>query len=334
MTQSPATLEAARWGGRTVLVTGAEGFIGSTLVDRLVEHGASVRAFVHYKPYAERGNLAKYLGVPDSAVTVRAGDLRDGGQLIDAVAGCDTVFHLGALIGIPYSYEAPDSYVQTNVGGTLNVAEACRRHGARLIHTSTSETYGTARTVAIDETHPLQAQSPYAASKVAADKLVESYHLSFGVPAVTLCPFNTFGPRQSARAVIPTVITQLAAGASTLTLGALTPTRDFTFVENCVEANIRAALVQNPEALGQLYNIAVGDRTSLVEMYDILRQEAGSDLAPKFGPDRPGDIRDSLADISKANRLLGYQPQVRIREGLRKTLEWFKANQEFIQERN
>src|SRR3954471_3286231 len=195
-----------------VAVTGAEGFIGSHLVEALVASGRRVRAMVQYNSFSSHGWLD--LLPPEAAdrVDVVLGDVRDPGSVRDLVADCDTVYHLAALIAIPYSYRAPRSYVDTNVIGTLNVLEAVRAHETpRLVHTSTSETYGTARTVAIDETHPLQAQSPYAATKLAADKLVESYHLSFGVQAVTLCPFNTFGPRQSARAVIPAVITQIAA---------------------------------------------------------------------------------------------------------------------------
>src|SRR5919201_1343940 len=224
--------EEGHWPGHTVLVTGAEGFIGSTLVDTLVARGAKVRAFVHYKPYAERGNLARYLGDPASLVVVKAGDLRVGGQLIDAVEGCDTVFHLGALIGIPYSYEAPESYVQTNVLGTLHVADACRRHGARLVHTSTSETYGTARAVPISESHPLQPQSPYSASKIGADMMALSYWHAFELPVSVVRPFNTYGPRQSTRAVIPTILAQIYAGADKLHLGSTTPTRDFNYVED------------------------------------------------------------------------------------------------------
>lgn len=200
------------WNGRTVLVTGAEGFIGSTLVDLLVEAGARVRAFVHYKPYAEKGHLAQYLG--DSRVEMIAGDVRDAGRVMDAVAGCDTVFHLAALIGIPYSYDSPGAYVATNVVGTENVAEACRRHSVRrLVHTSTSEVYGTALTAPISEAHPLQPQSPYSASKIGADMMALSHWHAFELPVTVVRPFNTYGPRQSARAVIPTILAQLHAGA-------------------------------------------------------------------------------------------------------------------------
>ena len=287
MTQSPATSQAAaKWDGRTVLVTGAEGFIGSTLVDRLVEHGAIVRAFVHYKPYAERGNLAKYLGDPDLPVTVRAGDLRDGGQLIDAVAGCDTVFHLGALIGIPYSYEAPDSYVQTNIGGTLNVAEACRRNNARLVHTSTSETYGTARVVPIPETHPMQPQSPYSASKIGADMMALSYWHAFELPVSVVRPFNCYGPRQSARAVIPTILGQLHAGVTEIKLGSVAPTRDFTFVTDTVDGFL--AVASTDRTLGEVVNVGSGKEISIGELADLLIEVSGKDA-------KVVDRRDSAA---------------------------------------
>lgn len=217
------------WQNRTVLVTGAEGFIGSALVDLLVEQGAKVRAFVHYKPYGEKGNLAHHLGSPQ--VEMVAGDVRDAGRVDDAVAGCDTVFHLAALIGIPYSYDAPGAYVATNVVGTENIAEACRRHSVRrLVHTSTSEVYGTARTAPISEQHPLQPQSPYSASKIGADMMALSHWHAFELPVTVVRPFNTYGPRQSARAVIPTILAQLHSGAREIRLGSLAPTRDFTYV--------------------------------------------------------------------------------------------------------
>ncbi|MDQ1697243.1 MAG: hypothetical protein QOJ03_2596, partial [Frankiaceae bacterium] len=215
----PAT---GSWAGRKVLVTGGEGFIGSTLVDHLLALGAEVRAYVHYKPYGSAG----YLAGRDDDVEIVAGDVRDGERVSEQVKGCDTIFHLAALIGIPYSYVAPESYIQTNVIGTYNVVNACRHHGVRrMVHTSTSETYGSAITVPISEDHPLQPQSPYSASKIGADMMALSFHHSFEVPVAVIRPFNTYGPRQSARAVIPTILTQLHAGAEEIRLGSTTPTR-------------------------------------------------------------------------------------------------------------
>ena len=330
MTQSPATSQAAaKWNGRTVLVTGAEGFIGSTLVDRLVEHGARVRAFVHYKPYAERGNLAKYLGDPDSPVTVRAGDLRDGGQLIDAVAGCDTVFHLGALIGIPYSYEAPDSYVQTNVCGTLNVAEACRRNNARLVHTSTSETYGTARVVPIPETHPMQPQSPYSASKIGADMMALSYWHAFELPVSVVRPFNCYGPRQSARAVIPTILGQLHAGITEIKLGSVAPTRDFTFVTDTVDGFL--AVASTDRTLGEVVNVGSGKEISIGELADLLIEVSGKDAKVVADESRlrptGSEVERLLCDTTKCRELTGWSARVELREGLRRTSDWVRDHQ-------
>ena len=322
------TSNNGEWAGHTVLVTGAEGFIGSTLVDTLVERGARVRAFVHYKPYAERGNLARYLGDPNSLVTVKAGDLRDAGQLIDAVDGCDTVFHLGALIGIPYSYEAPDSYVQTNVGGTLNVADACRRHGARLVHTSTSETYGTALTVPITETHPLQPQSPYSASKIGADMMALSFWHAFELPVSVVRPFNCYGPRQSARAVIPTILGQLHAGVTELKLGATTPTRDFTFVTDTAAGFL--AVAQAEKSLGEVINIGSGQEISVGDLAQLLIEVSGKDarIVTDSGRLRPGgsEVERLLADNTKARELTGWTPRVPLRDGLQRTSDWVREN--------
>jgi NAD dependent epimerase/dehydratase len=314
------------WAGRTVLVTGAEGFIGSTLVDTLVDQGARVHAFVHYKPYAERGNLARYLADAESPVTVKAGDLRDAGQVIDAVEGCDTVFHLGALIGIPYSYEAPDSYVQTNVGGTLNVADACRRHRARLVHTSTSETYGTARTVPIAETHPLQPQSPYSASKIGADMMALSYWHSFELPVSIVRPFNCYGPRQSARAVIPTILGQLHAGTTEIKLGATTPTRDFTFVTDTVAGFL--AVARSDKSAGEVINIGSGQEISVGDLARLLIEVSGRSARVVTDSERMrptgSEVERLLADNTKARELTGWTPRVSLREGLQRTSNWVR----------
>ncbi len=228
--------------GRTVLVTGAAGFIGSHLVEHLVRRGCAVRALIHYDSRPGHGNLDHLDRHVLDQVELVAGDIRDSHLVHRVVDGCSVVFHLAALIGIPYSYVAPASYVATNVSGTLHLLEACRRHGVeRVIHTSTSECYGTARYTPMDERHPLRAQSPYAASKIAADKLAESYFCAFELPVATLRPFNNYGPRQSGRAVIPTIIAQLLWGGPTLRLGDLTPIRDFLFVADTCEAFCRLA---------------------------------------------------------------------------------------------
>ncbi|AUG79729.1 NAD-dependent epimerase/dehydratase [Kitasatospora sp. MMS16-BH015] len=312
--------------GTRVLVTGAEGFIGSTLVDLLVERGARVRALVHYKPYAERGHLAKYLGSEE--VEMVAGDVRDPGRVQDAVAGCDTVFHLAALIGIPYSYLAPEAYVQTNVVGTQNVAAACLRAGASLVHTSTSEVYGTAITAPITEAHPLQPQSPYSASKIGADMTALSYWHAFELPVTVVRPFNTYGPRQSARAVIPTILSQLHAGAGEIRLGSLTPTRDFTYVTDTAEGFLAAAL--SPKARGEVLNLGTGSEIAIGELAEQLIAAAGSTAKVVQDPSRlrPGgsEVERLLSDNTKARELTGWRPKVSLTEGLRATSAWVAAN--------
>ncbi|MEY9947848.1 SDR family NAD(P)-dependent oxidoreductase [Kitasatospora sp. GAS1066B] len=310
------------WAGRTVLVTGAEGFIGSTLVDLLVERGARVRALVHYKPYAERGYLAHHL--TSGQVEMLAGDVRDAGRVLDAVAGCDTVFHLAALIGIPYSYQAPEAYVQTNVAGTQNIAAACLRHGARLIHTSTSEVYGTAITAPISERHPLQPQSPYSASKIGADMAALSYWHAFELPVSVVRPFNTYGPRQSARAVIPTVLAQLHSGAGEIRLGSITPTRDFTYVTDTAEGFL--AIARADRTLGEVVNLGTGTEVSIGDLAKALITASGRHADVVIDPTRlrPGgsEIERLLSDNTKARALAGWQPRVDLAEGLRRTSDW------------
>ena len=250
---------------RRVLVTGAGGFIGSHLVERLGREGASVRALLRYSSRADAGNL-RFLP-PDlfARVEILRGDVRDPHFMLDACDGVDIVFHLAALIAIPYSYQAPGEYVAVNVAGTVNVLEAARRHKVgRVVQTSTSETYGTAQYRPIDEKHPLVAQSPYAASKVGADKLAESYHLSFDLPVVTVRPFNTFGPRQSARAVLPTILAQLLSGRRELCLGALEPQRDLTYVEDTVAGML--ALADCDAAVGRTVNLGTGEALSIGDL--------------------------------------------------------------------
>ena len=311
------------WAGRRVLVTGAEGFIGSTLVDRLLNENAEVRAFVHYKPYAERGWLAGR----DHDVDIQAGDVRDAGRVLAVVEGCDVVFHLAALIGIPYSYVAPESYVQTNVMGTQNVAAACRRAGvARMVHTSTSETYGTALRVPIDESHPLQPQSPYSASKIGADMMALSFHHAFDLPVAVVRPFNTYGPRQSARAVIPTILGQLHRGATEIRLGATTPTRDFNYVDDTVSGFL--AVAECERAVGQVVNIGSGREIAIGALVELLVEITGRDARVVTDADRVrpagSEVERLLGDITRAREWAGWQPQVPLEEGLRRTSDWIR----------
>src|SRR4051795_7093635 len=259
------------WTGRTVLVTGAAGFIGSHLAEELVRRGATVRAFVRYTSSGHWG----WLDDSDLAgeMQVLAGDVRDAETLVPALDGAEVVFHLAALIAIPYSYVTPLAYVRTNVEGTTNVLEAARAAGVgRVVHTSTSEVYGTARSVPISESHPLQGQSPYSASKIGADKIAESFHAAYGLPVVVLRPFNTFGPRQSARAVIPTIITQALAG-DTVRLGALTPTRDLTLVSDTADGFICAG--EAPDAVGRSINLGVGQEISIGDLAERIQELMG-----------------------------------------------------------
>ncbi|WP_432012900.1 SDR family NAD(P)-dependent oxidoreductase [Streptomyces cucumeris] len=315
---------ASSWSGRTVLVTGAEGFIGSTLVDLLVERGARVRALVHYKPYGEAGYLAHHLG-PGSPVETIAGDVRDAGRVMDAVAGCDTVFHLAALIGIPYSYQAPEAYVQTNVTGTQNIAAACHRYGVRrLLHTSTSEVYGTALTVPIAEDHPLQPQSPYSASKIGADMMALSYAHAFELPVTVVRPFNTYGPRQSSRAVIPTILAQLHAGVREIRLGSLTPTRDFTYVTDTAAGFL--ALADCDRALGEVVNLGTGREIAIGDLTEALIAATGRDARVVVDPARlrpaGSEVQRLLSDNSRAREWAGWRPEVGLAEGLRRTSQW------------
>ena len=311
-----------------VAVTGAEGFIGSHLVEALVRRGHRVRAMVLYNMFSSRGWLdVLEPGILDQ-VDVVFGDVRDPASVRQVVEGAAVVYHLAALGSVPYSYSAPRSFVDTNVIGTLHVLEAVRACGTpRLVHTSTSETYGTARTASISETHLLQAQSPYAASKIAADKLVESYYLSFGTPGVTLRPFNTFGPRQSARAVIPAIITQLAAGSRQLKLGALDPTRDFSYVTDTAQAFVDLGTAPASAVLGELFNVGTGA--------DVAIGQLAADIAAAMGIDaditeddqrlRPKDseVMRLVCDASKLRDRTGWQPRHTRAEGLRQTIEWF-----------
>ncbi|HSB01649.1 MAG TPA: SDR family NAD(P)-dependent oxidoreductase [Anaerolineales bacterium] len=318
------------WQGKKVLVTGAGGFIGSHLTERLVELGASVRAFVHYNAFGRWGWLDHSALVNE--VQVLAGDISDRDSVRNAVDGREIVFHLAALIGIPYSYHAPESYVRTNIMGTLNVLQAARECNVeRLLHTSTSEAYGTARSVPIRETHPLQGQSPYSATKIGADKMAESFHLSFGLPVVTVRPFNTFGPRQSARAVIPTIITQLIAG-STVRLGNLSPTRDLNYVGNTVDGFLAAARAE-PAAIGKTFNLGTGREISIGDLAKLIARLMGRSLEIEDEAERVraagSEVERLVADASLARELLGWEPRLSLEDGLEKTITWIQEHLDF-----
>lgn len=315
------------WKGRQVLVTGAGGFIGSHLAERLVEQGARVRALVHYNSLGSWGWLQD--SPRRGEMDVRAGDIVDRDGVQHAMEGVECVFHLAALIGIPYSYHAPEAYVRTNVMGTLNVLQAARALGVgRVVHTSTSEAYGTARYVPIDEKHPLQGQSPYSATKIGADKLVESYHLSFGSPVVTVRPFNTFGPRQSARAVIPTIIAQALAGRP-VKLGNLHPTRDLNYVANTVDGFVRAG--EAPGALGGTFNLGTGREISVGDLAALIGRLSGREIRVEGEPSRlrpdGSEVERLLADATRARDVLGWTPAVSLEEGLTLTIEWLSRHQ-------
>lgn len=314
------------WTGKKVLVTGAGGFIGSHLTEALVTAGAQVRAMVHYNSAGRRGWLDQSPLKNDMEIV--AGDITDGGSVSAAMQGRDVVFHLAALIAIPYSYSAPLSYVQTNIVGTLNVLEAARRLGtSRVIQTSTSEVYGTAQFVPISETHPLQGQSPYSASKIGADKLAESYFRSFELPVVTVRPFNTYGPRQSARAVLPTIITQCLAG-KTVRLGSLTPTRDLNFVSDTAAGFMACAA--HPDAVGRTLNIGSGREISVGDLAQLTASLIGADVRIECEDQRlrpPGsEVERLLADNRLAAEVVGWKPAVSLETGLQRTIDWFREN--------
>ena len=314
----------------SVLVTGADGFIGSHLTESLVRQGYQVRAFVLYNSFNSWGWLDQCSPDVKGEFEVFLGDIRDPHGVKEAMKGCDAVLHLAALIAIPYSYHSPDTYVDTNVKGTLNVLQAARELGIkRLIHTSTSEVYGTARFVPITEEHPLQGQSPYSATKIAADQLAYSFYATFGLPVVIARPFNTYGPRQSARAVIPTIITQIASGKRLIQLGAASPTRDFNFVKDTVEGFIAA--LNSELGLGEVVNfgsnfeISIGETAHLIAEAMNVEIEIVTDEARI----RPGksEVERLWASNFKAKTLLGWQPNYGGREGFRRglveTAEWF-----------
>jgi dTDP-glucose 4,6-dehydratase len=314
-----------------ILVTGADGFIGSHLTDALVRAGHRVRAFVMYNSFNSRGWLDQSPADVRGALEYFAGDVRDPHGMKKAMEGCDVVMHLAALIAIPYSYHSPDAYVDTNVRGTLNVLQAARELGvARVVHTSTSEVYGTARTVPIDEEHPLRGQSPYSATKIGADQMALAFHRSFGTPVTVLRPFNTYGPRQSARAVIPATIIQLLSERRPIRLGALHPTRDFNFVKDTVRGFIAGAACD--AALGEVVNLGSNFEVSIGDTAALIAELIGTDLAMENDPSRmrpaASEVDRLWASNAKAARLFGWTPEYAGRDGLRRglseTIEWFR----------
>jgi len=313
--------------GSRVLVTGAGGFIGSELVQQLLSLGAGVRVFLRYTSRKDMGLLKFLPQDARNALDFIFGDLRDPDAVEKAAESMDVMFHLGALISIPYSYVHPVETVQSNVIGTLNVLQACRKFSCRLVHTSTSEVYGTALHVPIDEGHPLQGQSPYSASKIGADKLVESYYRTFDVKAVTVRPFNTYGPGQTARAVIPTIITQ-ALMQDEIHLGNLEAKRDFTYVTDTVDGFIKAA--QTPGVVGETINLGYGEEVSIGELAEMIIELVGRPVKVIVDQERlrpeKSEVMRLLSDNSKARKLLGWKPKIGFREGLSRTIEWIRKH--------
>ena len=315
------------WQGKRVLVTGSGGFIGSHLTERLVRAGASVRAMVHYNSRNDWGQIELLDAEVRDGLEVICGDIRDPFFCREAVKGREVVFHLAALIAIPYSYIAPADSVATNVNGTLKMLEACRSEDvAKMVHTSTSETYGTAQYVPIDEEHPLQGQSPYSASKIGADKLAESFYLSFEMPVATLRPFNTYGPRQSARAVIPTIISQLHAGKKQIKLGSLTPVRDLTFAQDTAAAFM--AVAESEQTVGQVVNAGNGEGITIGDLAGLIIEIMGADAEITCDEQRvrpqKSEVMRLIAATERIRELAGWSPEHSLREGLAKTIEFVR----------
>jgi len=319
---------------KKILVTGADGFIGSHLVEQLVRLGYHVRAFVLYNSFNTWGWLDESPKQIKDNIEIFVGDIRDPYGVKEAMKGCDVVLHLAALIAIPYSYHSPDTYVDTNIKGTLNIVQAARELGVKkIVHTSTSEVYGTAQFVPITEQHPLQGQSPYSASKIGADQIAMSFYNSFNTPVAIIRPFNTYGPRQSARAVIPTIITQIANGKRTLKLGSVSPTRDFNYVKDTVNGFI--AVAEADHSVGQVINIGSNYEISIGDTVELIAEVMGVTIEIETDEQRlrpeKSEVGRLWADNSKAKQLLGWEPVYGEREGfkrgLQETIEWF-TNQE------
>lgn len=320
--------------GKKILVTGSDGFIGSHLTEELVRRGHDVRAFVYYNSFNSWGWLDHSPADIRESLEVVAGDVRDPFGVKSAARGCDVIMHLAALIAIPYSYRSPAAYVGTNIEGTLHIVQAAKELGIeKVIHTSTSETYGTALYVPIDEQHPMQGQSPYSASKIGADQMALSFYRSFGTPVCVLRPFNTYGPRQSARAVIPTIITQIASGAAEIKLGALDPTRDFNYVADTVRGFIAAA--ESDQSVGEVINIGSNFEISIGETAALIAEVMGADVKITCDEQRlrpqNSEVERLWASNEKARQLLGWTPEYAGREGFKRglaqTVEWFTKSE-------
>ena len=312
------------------LITGSAGFVGSHLTELCVEKGNDVRAFVHYNSKNDWAWLeeSKYV----SEIEIISGDIRDYDSVYNAAKGCDTIFHLAALIGIPYSYVSPQAYIKTNIEGTYNVLQAARELGAEnILVTSTSETYGTAQYVPIDEAHPMVGQSPYSATKIAADHLALSYYRSFDLPVKIVRPFNTYGPRQSARAIIPTIIAQILGGQTTVTLGNLSPTRDLTFVKDTVNGFIEIA--KSDKLFGEITNIGMNDEISIGDLVKLIAELMGVDIEIISAQERvrpeKSEVERLYCNNSKLLKYTGWTPRYDLRKGLSETIKWMKSNMSY-----
>jgi len=316
------------WRSKRILITGAGGFIGSHLTEKLVQSGGTVRALVHYNSRNNWGLIELLPKEIRRELEVVTGDVQDPFMVRKAVQECDVVFHLAALIAIPYSYIAPESYVNTNIKGTLNVLQACLDEGVeRVVHTSTSEAYGTAQYTPIDERHPLQGQSPYSASKIAADKIAESFYCSFGLPVATIRPFNTYGPGQSARAIVPTIVSQVLTD-SEVKLGLLTPVRDLTYVKDTVAGFLKVA--ESDKSVGEVINIGTGRGITIEDLAEKIIELMGKDVrivrdAERIRPEK-SEVMELICDNHNARELIGWEPQYSLEEGLKETIEWIKKN--------
>ena len=319
-----------------IFITGADGFIGSHLTESLIEQGYEVTALCLYNSFGNFGWLNELAEKKPKNLKIILGDIRDPFFLKESIKGHDTVFHLAALIAIPYSYTAPQSYIETNINGTVNMMEACLNTKVkRFIHTSTSEVYGTAKFVPITEQHPLQGQSPYSASKISADMLVESYYRSFNLPTVTLRPFNTFGPRQSMRAIIPTIIAQALSGRNEIKLGNLNPTRDFNYVNDTVNAFLAVSSAPNDKVLGKTFNTGTGTETSILELVNLISDLTNTKLniiseSERYRPEK-SEVERLLSDPSQLKEATGWSAQYTLAEGLIQFIDWIKTQDKYLQ---
>lgn len=321
------------WSKKKILVTGADGFIGSHLVEELVRQGAQVRAFVYYNSFNSWGWLEDCSPEVLKKIEVFPGDIRDPNGVLEASKGRNLIFHLAALIGIPFSYHSPDSYVDTNIKGTLNILQAARQLKVeKILHTSTSEVYGTTQYAPINEQHPINPQSPYAATKSAADSLALSFFRSFDLPVAIARPFNTFGPRQSARAIIPTIVSQIYAGEKTIKLGNLQATRDFNYVQNTVEGFLKIAA--SDHTIGEVFNIGSGTEVSIRELVDLISRLTQKKVKIQSDPQRlrpdKSEVERLICDAGKLKNLCQFEPKISLEQGLSKTCRWIKDHLKYF----